>query len=65
MSVETGQLRQWSDGSGQPFLIVAVNRSQTVWNVTFLKADGRLSEYHEDVISRSSKVISSAPVQTA
>lgn len=65
MQVETGQLRQWSDGSGQPFLIVAVNRSQTVWNVTFLKTDGRLSEYHEDVIRRSSKVISSAPVQTA
>ena len=65
MQVEQGQLRQWKDGSGQPFLVVAVDRTKTVWNVTFLKADGRLSEYHEDVIRRSSKVISSAPVQTA
>ena len=65
MRVETGQLRQWSDGSGHPFLVVAVDRTKTVWNVTFLKADGRLSEYHEDVIRRTSKVISSAPVQTA
>ena len=63
MQVEPGQLRQWSDGSGHPFMIVAVDRAKTVWNVTFLKADGRLSEYHEDVIRRSSKVI--GPVQTA
>ena len=60
MRVETGQLRQWSDGSGQPFMIVAVDRAKTVWNVTFLKADGRLSEYHEDIIRRSSKVINEA-----
>ena len=65
MQVEPGQLRQWSDGSGQPFLVVSVDQTKTVWNVTFLKADGRLSEYHEDVIRRSSKVISSAPVQAA
>jgi hypothetical protein len=63
MQVEPGQLRQWSDGSGQPFLVVSVDQTKTVWNVTFLKADGRLSEYHEDVIRRSSKVI--GPVQTA
>jgi hypothetical protein len=65
MQVEQGQLRQWKDGSGHPFMIVTVDRTKTVWNVTFLKADGRLSEYHEDVIRRTSKVISSAPVQTA
>ena len=63
MSVEPGQLRQWSDDSGQPFLVVSVDQTKTVWNVTFLKADGRRSEYHEDVIRRSSKVI--GPVQTA
>lgn len=63
MKVEQGQLRQWKDGSGHPFMIVDVDRTKTVWNVTFLKADGRLSEYHEDAIRRSSKVIS--PVQTA
>lgn len=63
MQVEQGQLRQWKDGSGHPFLVVAVDRTKTVWNVTFLMADGRLSEHHEDVIRRSSKVI--GPVQTA
>lgn len=60
MQVEPGQLREWKDGSGHPFMIVSVDRAKTVWNFTFLKADGRLSEYHEDVIRRSSKVINEA-----
>ena len=60
MQVEPGQLRQWKDGSGHPFMIVAVDRAKTVWNVTFLKADGKLSEYHEDIIRKTSKVINEA-----
>jgi hypothetical protein len=59
-SVERGDLRQWSDGSGKPFLIVAVDRSKVVWNVKFLKADGELVEYHEDVIRATSQVLNAA-----
>ena len=33
MRVEPGQLRQWNDGSGTPFTILAVDRSSKSWNV--------------------------------
>jgi len=65
MRVEPGQVRQWSDGSGKPFLILEVNRTKTAWNCKFLKADGKITEYHEDTIRRSSVVVSAAPVQGA
>jgi hypothetical protein len=57
MRVEPGQLRQWKDGSGQPFMILEVDRSSKSWNVKFLKADGKLSEYHEDIIRKTSRVL--------
>jgi len=58
--VEPGQLRQWADGSGGPFMILEVDRKKTVWNVKFLKADGTLSEYHEKVIRLDSQVLNAA-----
>ena len=57
MRVEPGQLRQWNDGSGMPFTILVVDRSSKSWNVKFLKADGKLSEYHEDIIRKTSRVL--------
>jgi hypothetical protein len=58
-SVERGQLRQWIDGSGKPFLIVAVDRSKTEWNVVLLK-NGQITDYHENVIAESSEVLNAA-----
>jgi len=58
--VEPGQLRQWADGSGGPFMILEVDRKRTMWNVKFLKADGKLSEYHEKIIRQSSQVLNAA-----
>ncbi len=59
-AVEPGQLRQWTDGSGGPFMILEVERKKAVWNVKFLKADGTLSEYHEKVIRESSQVLNAS-----
>jgi hypothetical protein len=59
-TVEPGQLRQWTDGSGQPFMILEVDRNRTMWNVKFLKADGKLSEYHEKIIRQSSQVLNAS-----
>jgi hypothetical protein len=56
-TVEPGQLRQWTDGSGGPFMILEVYRNRTMWNVKFLNADGKLSEYHEKIIRQSSQVL--------
>jgi len=58
--VEPGQLRQWTDGSGQPFTILAVDRSSRSWNVRYLKADGKVTEYHEKIIRESSQVLNAA-----
>lgn len=60
VKVEPGQLRQWTDGSGQPFMILEVDRSRTMWNCKYVKADGKLSEYHEKVIRESSQVLNEA-----
>ncbi len=59
-AVEPGQLRQWTDGSGQPFMILEVDRKKTVWNCKFVKADGTLTEYHEKVIRLDSQVLSAS-----
>ena len=58
--VEPGQLRGWTDGSGGPFMILEVDRSRTMWNCKYVKADGKLSEYHEKVIRESSQVLNAA-----
>lgn len=60
MRVEPGQLRQWNDGSGMPFTILAVDRSSKSWNVKILKADGKITEYHEKIIRESSQVLNAA-----
>jgi hypothetical protein len=59
-AVEPGQLRGWVDGSGQPFMILEVDRKKTVWNVKFIKTDGSVVEFHERTIRETSRVISAA-----
>jgi len=62
MQVEPGQLRRWRDGSGNPFLILEVDRSKKFWNCKFLGSDGSVNEYHEHIFKESSVVISAGPV---
>ena len=64
MRVEPGQVRQWYDGSGKPFLILEVDRSKKFWNCKFLGADGKVEEYHEYVFGDLSEVVSTAPVHS-
>ena len=58
VEVEKGQLRRWNDGSGLPFLITEVDKTQREWNCKFLQGDGTMSVYHEDTIRIASEVIS-------
>jgi tRNA A37 threonylcarbamoyladenosine modification protein TsaB len=43
-----------------PFTILAVDRSSKSWNVKILKADGKITEYHEKIIRESSQVLNAA-----